>query len=210
MDLVKSYLQLGRTMDMATKAEISRIGKEIEKVLPEDLSQVAFVCVGTMAVVGDSLGPRVGMYLARRGFSNIYGTPENPCHAQTVRDIMKLVDQPFVFVINAASAKFEETIGRISVRKGSMKLGAGIGRSDLPEIGDASMSIATFYAKPDMRLSWVLHSVDPVLIDQLSVTVGRSIQAAYRIRKYERGESHVLRHDVQVAGPHGGLQDIGL
>ena len=101
------------------------------------------VCIGTDAVVGDSLGPLVGSMLKERlkGKTYVFGTIESPITAKEVpfvSDFVKNVypDTP-VLAIDAALGKSQE-IGSIKFVKSSIKPGLGVDK-DLGEIGNASI-----------------------------------------------------------------------
>ena len=101
------------------------------------------VCIGTDAVVGDSLGPLVGSMLKEKlaGKTYVFGTVESPITAKdvsVVADFVKNVypDTP-VLAIDAALGKSEE-IGSIKIVKSPIKPGLGVDK-DLGEIGDVSI-----------------------------------------------------------------------
>ena len=43
---------------------------------------VVFLCIGTDRATGDALGPLVGSYLLKNGLENVYGTVDEPVHAE--------------------------------------------------------------------------------------------------------------------------------
>ena len=54
------------------------------ETIPQSVDNIAYACMGTDRVIGDSLGPIVGSMLASNGL-NVYGTIEDPMHALTIR-----------------------------------------------------------------------------------------------------------------------------
>ena len=101
------------------------------------------VCIGTDAVVGDSLGPLVGSMLkdSLGGKTYVFGTVECPITAQEVGYIAEFVKNVYpdvpILAIDAALGHREE-IGCVKVSKRPIKPGLGVDKN-LAEIGTASI-----------------------------------------------------------------------
>ena len=101
------------------------------------------VCIGTDAVVGDSLGPLVGSMLKENlmGKTYVFGTVDCPITAKEVGLVAEFVKNAYpdtpILAIDAALGKKQE-IGTIKVMKGPIKPGLGVDK-DLAEIGTASI-----------------------------------------------------------------------
>lgn len=101
------------------------------------------VCIGTDAVIGDSLGPLVGSMLKGllKGKTYIFGTVESPITAKEVGYVAEFVKNAYpntpILAIDAALGKKEE-IGSIKITKTPIKPGLGVDK-DLAEIGTASI-----------------------------------------------------------------------
>ena len=111
------------------------------RVLGEQIPVV--VCIGTDAVVGDSLGPLVGSMLKDRlkGKTYVFGTVESPITAKEVPFVADFVKNVYpdvpVLAIDAALGSSEE-IGSIKITKCPIKPGLGVDKN-LGEIGTASI-----------------------------------------------------------------------
>lgn len=113
----------------------------LQRVLDNEIPIV--VCIGTDAVVGDSLGPLVGSMLKEMldGKTYVFGTVESPITAKEVNSVAEFIKNVYpdvpILAIDAALGKKEE-IGNIRVVKSSIKPGLGVDK-DLAEIGTASI-----------------------------------------------------------------------
>lgn len=104
-----------------------------EKHLP------VFFLVGAPSSTGDSLGPFIGWFLKRKGFTGEYvGDLQSPVHATNMRErlseawerALRLDRQPFLIAVDAAVGR----PGRITVNRGPLQPGAGMGKA-LPQVG---------------------------------------------------------------------------
>lgn len=111
-----------------------KLAKDIQKLLPEDISNMMIVCIGTDRSTGDSFGPLVGTMLKQRGFANVVGTLHDPVHAVNLEEKMKSLDGKFIFAIDSCLG-FATSVGDVRAEKGSMNPGAGVGKCIHP-IGD--------------------------------------------------------------------------
>ena len=101
------------------------------------------VCIGTDAVVGDSLGPLVGSMLKSKigGKAYVFGTVDLPITAREIESVSKFVKNVYpdvpVLAIDAALGKKEE-VGNIKLSLQPIKPGLGVDKN-LAEIGDLSI-----------------------------------------------------------------------
>jgi putative sporulation protein YyaC len=110
--------------------------KALHSVIPVQLdnSQVYFVCIGTNQVRGDSLGPTVGSYLEKQGYTNVLGTLHKPIHAlNLVRRLSEIPEGKVVIAIDAALGGLGD-LWTFCVYSGALQPGLGVGKS-LPAVG---------------------------------------------------------------------------
>ncbi len=98
-----------------------------------------FFMVGATSSTGDALGPFIGWFLRRKGFTGEYlGDLHDPVHATNIKEklneawmrAMKRNKFPYIIAVDAAVGR----PGRITVNRGPLKPGAGMGKS-LPHVG---------------------------------------------------------------------------
>lgn len=98
-----------------------------------------FFMVGATSSTGDALGPFIGWFLKRKGFSGEYlGDLNEPVHATNIKEklqeawlrAMKRNKFPYIIAVDAAVGR----PGRITVNRGPLKPGAGMGKT-LPQVG---------------------------------------------------------------------------
>lgn len=104
------------------------------------IDEIVLLCIGTDRSTGDSLGPLVGTRMSERssnGFT-ILGTLDNPVHATNLCETMDWVrrhyNNPFVIAVDASLGR-TDSVGYITVGKGSLRPGAGVNKS-LPAVGN--------------------------------------------------------------------------
>lgn len=139
-------------------------------LLPTD-KPILFFCIGTDRSTGDCLGPLVGDQLHKKGF-NVLGTIDNPVHAENLQDYLKIVrviyDDHFIVAVDASLGK-KEQVGRISVRDGPLRPGAGI-RKVLPIVGDIHITgvvnisgYMEFFVLQSTKLSLVMRMANSIV-----------------------------------------------
>jgi len=98
-----------------------------------------FFMVGATSSTGDALGPFIGWFLKRKGFGGEYlGDLNEPVHATNIKEkvneawmrAMKRNKFPYIIAVDAAVGR----PGRITVNRGPLKPGAGMGKT-LPQVG---------------------------------------------------------------------------
>lgn len=100
-------------------------------------STCVFVCIGTPSVLGDCLGPLIGSVLTSQIPTAVYGTLEQPIHANNLHflyeHIKKQHQKPLIIAIDAALGTSAQN-GYIFLKKGPLHPGKGFGKK-LPPIG---------------------------------------------------------------------------
>lgn len=98
-----------------------------------------FFMVGATSSTGDALGPFIGWFLKRKGFTGEYlGDLNEPVHATNIKEkvneawmrAMKRNRFPYIIAVDAAVGR----PGRITLNRGPLKPGAGMGKT-LPQVG---------------------------------------------------------------------------
>lgn len=98
-----------------------------------------FLLVGANSSTGDALGPFVGWFLQRKNFPGLFkGDLHQPVHATNLKEksnevwfeVMRTGAYPYLIAVDAAVGR----AGRITVNRGPLKPGAGMGKS-LPAVG---------------------------------------------------------------------------
>lgn len=103
-------------------------------------SPLVILCIGSDRSIGDALGPLVGTFLEESGPTSlrVYGSLRDPVHATNLVSVLDNLNNqhrnPFVLAVDACLGR-PESVGMISVGRGSLRPGAGVNKS-LPAVGD--------------------------------------------------------------------------
>jgi len=125
----------------------SRASRELAgplRVLFKDEFPLVVLCIGTMRVQGDSLGPMVGSCLCRRQLPGVYvyGTEDAPVHAlnleETLATIRREHPEAYVLAVDAAIGNWN-MLGQITVGTGPLYPGEGL-KKELPAAGDSHIT----------------------------------------------------------------------
>jgi len=123
----------------ASRALASALREQYVAEARSDKYLPVFFMVGATSSTGDSLGPFIGWFLKRKGFMGEYlGDLDEPVHATNLKEkvneawlrAMKRNKFPYIIAVDAAVGR----PGRITVNRGPLKPGAGMGKS-LPQVG---------------------------------------------------------------------------
>ena len=100
------------------------------------------VCIGTDAIIGDSLGPIAGSIIKKRlPDAVLYGSLDKTITAKEIKTInlflSKVHRKSKVLVIDAAVGE-KEDVGKIKIGENPIKPGLGA-KKDLPALGDVSI-----------------------------------------------------------------------
>lgn len=128
---------------------------------------IILLCIGTDRSIGDSLGPLVGSYISQEetGGYTLLGTLDNPVHAGNLVESMDWIEanfrQPLVIAVDACLGRME-SIGMLTVSKGSLRPGAGVNKS-LPAVGNLHLTgvvnvggFMEYFVLQNTRLSLVM------------------------------------------------------
>jgi len=119
--------------------KVNELAKKLRNYIGN--KDAVYVCIGTDRSTGDVLGPLVGDRLKILGYK-AYGTTKNLIHAgnlkQKMQEIKSKHPSSTIVVIDAALGR-PERVGTISVNKGPLKPGAGVGKN-LQPVGDCHIS----------------------------------------------------------------------
>lgn len=119
----------------------NEITDALQTILPYNTKNqdVVFVCIGTDRLTGDSFAPLIGTKLSEAGYQNVYGTIDQPVHAENLQDILNSLPKDKKVIAIDACLGSCNNVGRFDVIRGSIKAGAGVGKN-LPECGDYSIT----------------------------------------------------------------------
>ncbi|MNV21998.1 hypothetical protein D3C71_1129530 [compost metagenome] len=138
-----------------------KLSATIDKLIPHDMSNVVFICIGTDRSTGDSFGPIVGSLLKEYGLTNIEGTLHQPVHAMNLKETVERHKDKFIFAIDACLGR-SDSVGKISATNKPIRPGAGVNK-DLGEVGDASLTAVVnvggfmeYFVLQNTRLSTVM------------------------------------------------------
>lgn len=109
----------------------------LEILIPKSIQNddVIYLCIGTDRSTGDSLAPFVGSYLIELGYNNVFGTIDNPVHAQNLMEILNLLPKDKIVIAIDACLGRQESVGTVNVVKGCIYPGTGVHKK-LPACGD--------------------------------------------------------------------------
>lgn len=126
--------------DGASDSIAAALCRETKGALSADKYVPFFMHVGASTSTGDSVGPFVGWFLKRKGFTGLYlGDLDNPVHAVNLKEkldevwMMTMKANKFPYII-AVDAAVSGRPGRITVNSGPLKPGSGMGKT-LPHVG---------------------------------------------------------------------------
>ena len=146
------------------KDKVENFTKAFNEPIKEKLNKVnlvVFVCIGTDAVIADSLGPIIGTKLTpyEKWTVSVYGTLHDPITAKNANNYAKFPDDTLVVAIDATIHDMEP--GSIIVAEESLKPGEEAG-ADLKEIGDVVIKGVVSNKKniDNVRLSFIMDFAD--------------------------------------------------
>ena len=147
------------------KDKVENFTKAFNEAIKEKLNKVnlvVFVCIGTDAVIADSLGPIIGTKLTphEKWTISVYGTLHDPITAKNSNNYANFPENTLVVAIDATIHDMEP--GSIIVAEESLKPGEEAG-VDLKEIGDVVIKGVVSNKKniDNVRLSfiWTLQTI---------------------------------------------------
>ena len=102
--------------------------------LCENYTNVVILCIGTIKIVGDSVGPLIGENIKNmeNKYIQVYGTIKKTINFNNAKilltEIFSKYKNPYVITIDAALAN-KESIGKIFLNKGYIKIGKALEKS---------------------------------------------------------------------------------
>jgi putative sporulation protein YyaC len=163
------------TLSMAVEGQLRALGA--------DRRPVVFACIGTDRSTGDALGPLVGQRLQRLGHAedDVLGTLAEPLHAMNLADRilprMAETPRPLIVAVDAALGALK-SVGSVSVRRGGLRPGEGVGK-DLPEIGELAVA-ATVNVRAGAMDAQVLQCTRLYLVQNLAELISGACWWALR------------------------------
>lgn len=141
------------------------------------MSKIVVVCIGTLNVAGDSLGPLVGDCLV--DFYNIdayvYGNTKRPVHgmnyAKYIEHIKTHHKNSFVIAVDACIGK-KSDVGRVKLSMSGVNAGGALNKG-FERIGDIGF-LGIVAAEGSSNLQSLMDA-DPVFVSDLSERVASSI-----------------------------------
>ncbi len=106
--------------------------------------QIIVVCIGTDRSTGDALGPLVGSRLTKTlpDTFRVTGTLSQPVHATNLQDVLSEIEthyhRPYIIAVDASLGNSKD-VGKVSVKQGPVKPGAGVNKK-LPPVGDCHIT----------------------------------------------------------------------
>jgi putative sporulation protein YyaC len=108
---------------------------------PHPAAEIVIICIGSVKLQGDSLGPIIGSCLSKqfskRESIHIYGTVDKPVHAlnllKTMNYSSKAHPNGYVIAVDGCLGQFYK-IGTLQLVEAPLEPGAGIGKQ-LPSVG---------------------------------------------------------------------------
>jgi putative sporulation protein YyaC len=151
--------------------------------------ELILLCIGTDRSIGDSLGPLIGTHLLEGGTPpyTLLGTLDNPVHASNLAETLTWINanfrSPLVIAVDACLGR-AESVGMITVGKGSLKPGAGVNKT-LPTVGQVYVTgvvnvggFMEYFVLQNTRLSLVMRMARVV-----SQGVGEALSALAELRQ---------------------------
>ena len=129
------------SVDHADPRAVRFISDSVITALPQHISQITLLCIGTDRSTGDSLGPMTGTLLNKLNpkLLNVQGTLANPVHAlnlqETLDELQAQQHQPYIIALDA-SLGHNNKIGHIQTGSGSISPGSAL-KKELPAVGNA-------------------------------------------------------------------------
>jgi putative sporulation protein YyaC len=124
--------------------------------------RLVVLCLGSMQVSGDSLGPRVGNRLRQElPHLPVYGTQQNPLDSRNMhREIQRIQGEHpgSVWLAVDAAQGNRSAVGQVTLRKGPLIPGIGLGYI-LPAVGDVSIT-AVVRPRPNRLLDFFSDRTD--------------------------------------------------
>lgn len=155
--------------------DIEKFSEILKRKVYRQNKNLAFVCIGTNKVMGDSIGPRIGSYLKNTTDLEVYGDLEkNICTKKDIEKINKKVENKYIIAIDSALSKSSD-IGKIYIVEKKISLGNGLNLCK-GSIGDISIKVVVAENDNDNYKNFLnLKNVDLSFIQNLTYRIGNGI-----------------------------------
>ena len=162
------------------------------------------ICVGTVRVSGDSLGPIVGDILSKRldGRAYVYGTTQMPVNGVNLEEWLLAIDclhkGSIVIAVDAAVGAVQD-VGKIRVLFGGVKAGGALNKN-LPKVGHIGVTgIVAARQSDNLR---ALMDVPQDLVAELSAKVAARVAKIVLALGRDNGDT-----TQDATGEQGGVGD---
>lgn len=154
------------------------LSEALQEVIPIHFNSynVLFFCIGSDRSTGDSLGPLVGSFLKKKGYTNIIGTLNDNVTAENIAlQISKIPTNKHIIVVDSTLSS-KQHIGKYFINDSGLKPGAGLGKS-LPVVGEYSIAGVVSISGP---LAYhILQSTKLSLVISMAENITESIAARF-------------------------------
>lgn len=144
-------------------------------IFPDLLEEdIVFLCIGSNRCTGDAYGPLVGTYLKERGFTNIYGTIDQPVHHLNLQEILaQIPPSQKIIAIDAALGR-KDHVGYLFLERGPIEPGKGVGKVN-PPVGD-------YHIKGVVNIQTGFQQQLLLMCTQLNIVMNMAKQTAFVLR----------------------------
>lgn len=150
---------------------------DIAATLSEYLSTTSptIVCIGSDRCSGDSLGPRVGLWLKEDDDidAKVHGTIHHPVHAENIYKTLDVIPPTAEIIAIDAGVGQKASIGAIDITTSGLSPGSGVDK-DLPHIDGVGISGIVNVSGP---LTWkVLHCTRLSIVEKIADVIKAGIK----------------------------------
>ena len=148
----------------------------LKRKIDKQHKNIAFVCIGTNNVIGDSIGPRVGSYLKSTTNLEVFGDLKNNiCKKEDIETIHHKLKNKYVIAIDSAISN-NINIGEICITEKKLQVGYGM-NFNKGAIGDISVKVVVAKDTNDVYKNFLnLKNADLKMVQNLAFTVGNGIR----------------------------------
>lgn len=171
-------------VEIGRYADYEVLSKDLKKYVGEN---VFFFCIGTDRSTGDSFAPLIGTKLVENGYNNVLGTLSDPVHAMNLDEKIKLIPKDRIVIAIDACLGKQVNIGTLSLRKGYMNPGSGVGKT-LTKVGDFAVNgVVNISAKDNNILNFqVLQGTRLNTVYKMVNMFVEAVKSAYPIQSILR------------------------
>jgi putative sporulation protein YyaC len=181
----KPSMHLGK-IDYNHKLAPLLIRSSLLSIIPDEISHIYVLGIGSNQINGDSLGPLVGTLLndLYPNHLTVIGNLKSPLDATTIEEEitkMNFSKNSFVVAIDSVLGR-KDMVNTIVVKNGALTPGIGLG-NHLPSIGDCSVMGVVLENDPVLHSSLLYTNLH--IIFTMATNIARGISIAVRqIFKY--------------------------